>query len=140
MKSQRKKRQSFIEELLNARKVSSQNDIIKYLEDQGIEVQQSTLSKDLVSLGVLKKDGVYTLPEFTESDKGYKVENIEEATAILVIRSKPGYAAPIGVAIDNLGSKHIAGCICGDDTVFVAVKSPQDLTPARRELFKLFRV
>src|SRR5688572_10622515 len=138
MKAVRKKRHELIAELLKSREVTSQTEILEYLEKNGIELQQSTLSKDLVTLGVFKKDGVYCLPDLVESKGEFKVERIDDASAILVIRSKPGFAAPIGVAIDSLDSKFIAGCICGDDTVFVAVKSRDDLAAARRELSKLF--
>lgn len=138
MKAIRKRRYELISELLNLRDVTSQAEILEYFEKKGVELQQSTLSKDLVALGVFKKDGVYRFPETTKDDNKFKIDRIDEGNAIIVIRTKPGQAAPVGVAIDSLDSKLIAGCICGDDTVFVAVRSHDDLGPARRELSKLF--
>ena len=145
-------RHARIVELLTRHKVRSQPELAKLLAEQGVEVTQATLSRDLDELGALKlraDDGtlVYALPGEgggriplfrTGTTSGWP-ENPDarlrriaeellvaaEASANLVIlRTPPGAAQFLASAIDHAGWESILGTVAGDDTILVISRDP----------------
>ena len=128
-------RRQRIVELLSSRQVTSQNELLELLAGEGVATTQATLSRDLHDLGVAKTPSGYVLPQTPGPQPmaatGRQLERtlqremaaIEIAAAMVVLRTRPGMASPLALAIDRRRLPDIVGTVAGDDTIFVAVKS-----------------
>lgn len=141
----RDRRQQLIIEVLQRQPVDSQEDLRRTLGDRGIDVTQATLSRDLRDLGAVKTPRGYTLPSAagvspSETSRAMAplartlanfVTSIKPACNQIVLRTGPGHAQIVALEIDRARLPGIAGCLAGDDTIFVAVVSAhraKDLT------------
>ena len=130
-------RQTRIRELLFAEVIDTHEKLAEVLEQQGIEVSQSTLSKDLRELGVVRVPQAtggfrYTLPDSGATMRDRHILDRElqdflvqaEQTANLVIvRTLSGHAQSVCEAIDRIGWNEAAGTIAGENTIFIATRS-----------------
>lgn len=135
-----------ISELIRSTALSSQEELADRLGSMGFAVTQATISRDLEQLGATKvrRDGhlTYALPEGTPASRIAAVfrdwvRSVEPAGSMVVIRTPPGSAHLIGVALDGSDLVEIAGTICGDDTVFVACRSDAEAKSLSRSLLGL---
>ena len=139
MKSPRKvknqKIKMAIQQLLNEGAIATQVDLCEALHEQGIMVNQSTISRILRQVGAVKtrnskNEIVYcfpkeTAPPPTHSPLSNLVINIQHNKNLVVIHTSPGSAPLIGRILDhNIDKINILGLIAGDDTIFV---TPRDL-------------
>jgi transcriptional regulator of arginine metabolism len=138
MTQARARRQRAIADLLRSNTLASQDELAERLSDLGFSVTQATISRDLDHLGAVKiKRGgtvAYALPDELGglSWAGPRlaaivrewVRSMEPAGNLVVLRTPPGSAHLVGVALDQAELPEVAGTICGDDTVFVAVREP----------------
>jgi transcriptional regulator of arginine metabolism len=128
------RRQRAIAELIRTSSLASQEELADMLSDRGFAVTQATVSRDLVELGAVKvrRDGrvSYALPDQSAARPAGPqlatvlrdwVRSIATAGNLVVIKTPPGSAHLIGVALDQADLPEIVGNICGDDTVFVAL-------------------
>jgi transcriptional regulator of arginine metabolism len=126
-------RQGAILRLVSERELSTQSDVVEALRDEGVEAVQATVSRDIAQLGLVKVRGesgrlVYAHPGAADLDRLGEltaalrrwVVALEPAGALVVIRTPPGCANAVGKAFDDVALPEIAGCIAGDDTIFVA--------------------
>lgn len=134
---ERARRRRAVAELIRAGRLTSQDELVAKLRGQGFAVAQATVSRDLEQLGAVKirKGGAvsYALPDARAvSDwagrrlSGLIAEwarSIEPAGNLVVITTPPGLAHLIGVALDQAALPEVVGTICGDDTIFVAMRS-----------------
>ncbi len=132
----RMRRQKAIAELIRGEPLASQEEVTGRLRDQGFPVTQATVSRDLDQMGAVKvkRGGVmtYALPDqVSESDWAARrleriltewVQSVEAAGNLVVLRTPPGSAHLVGLALDQARLPEIAGTICGDDTLFVALR------------------
>jgi transcriptional regulator of arginine metabolism len=132
----RSKRQRAIADLIRGEPVASQEEVTARLRIRGFPVTQATVSRDLDQLGAVKvkRGGVmtYALPDqIGDSDwAGARlrrifadwVQSVEAAGNLLVLRTPPGSAHLVGLALDQARLPEVAGTICGDDTLFVALR------------------
>jgi transcriptional regulator of arginine metabolism len=131
----RRERQHAILELVRDRALSTQAEVAAALKDTGYEVVQTTVSRDIADLGLVKVRApsgrlVYAPPGSSDTDRlralgaairRYAVD--AEAAGNLVILTTPsGYANALAQAIDEAGYPGIAGTIAGDNTIFVAAR------------------
>src|ERR1700747_2887638 len=118
-------RRGAIMRILRARR---QQDLVALLRKEGHEVTQSSVSRDLRDLGVLKASGRYVLPpdEVTRANGDFGtlaqfVRQVQASGACLaVIRTTIGAAQSVAVAIDKAEWPEVVGTISGDDTIFIA--------------------
>jgi transcriptional regulator of arginine metabolism len=136
MTDARSRRQKAIAELIRAEPLGSQEEVTCRLRNQGFPVTQATVSRDLDQMGAVKvkRGGVmtYALPDqVSDSDWAARrlqriladwVQSVEAAGNLLVLRTPPGSAHLVGLALDQARLPEIAGTICGDDTLFVALR------------------
>lgn len=136
MTDARIRRQRAIAELLRREPIASQEEVTARLASAGYDVTQATVSRDLEQLGAVKvkRGGTlrYRLPEeIGDSDwaasrlgriLGEWVLSVETAGHMLVLKTPPGSAHIVGVALDQAKLPEVAGTICGDDTLFVALR------------------
>jgi transcriptional regulator of arginine metabolism len=126
-------RQGAIMRLVQERGLSTQSEVADALRASGYDVVQTTVSRDIAQLGLVKvRDDagrlVYALPRAADLNR------LEELTAALrrwaltitpsgqlaVIRTPSGYANALARALDEARLPQVAGTIAGDDTIFVA--------------------
>ncbi len=124
--------------LISSRELGSQEEVLAALQEEGFELTQATLSRDMKQLKVAKAasmngDYVYVLPNVTmykrvktpgqvkEMMKVPGFKSIQFAGNMAVIKTLPGYASSIAYNIDVNPVPGILGTIAGDDTIFIVV-------------------
>jgi transcriptional regulator of arginine metabolism len=144
--TQQLQRRGAIVRLLRTAAVRKQQDLVRLLRKEGLDANQSSISRDLRDLGVLKASGRYVLPpdELTRAngDFGTLAQFVRElrraGPAITVLRTTIGAAQSVAVAIDKAEWPEVAGTISGDDTIFIATASArgqEELVTRLRTLF-----
>lgn len=143
MSTERRKRLVKILELISTRAVHTQEELGEALAEAGWEVTQSSVSRDIAALGLVKADGVYRRPLSAAAEQGEPDERrIAESLlavspsgdAMLVLHTPPGEASRVSAALDRLAWADVVGTVAGDDTIFVAVR---DRAAQRRVLRQL---
>lgn len=133
---ERNSRLKAIRKLIKSNRIESQDELLKLLTDEGFEVTQATLSRDLKLLKVGKiadgHDGyVYTLPTEEESQESEHIFiqdflrgyiSIETSGNIVVIKTFPGHANPVCNALDNMNFDEILGTVAGDNCMFACLR------------------
>ncbi|OVF01868.1 Arginine repressor [Mycobacterium avium subsp. paratuberculosis] len=136
-------RQARIVAILSSAQVRSQSELAALLADEGIEVTQATLSRDLEELGAVKLRGadggvgVYMVPEDGSPVRGVSggtarlsrllselLVSADASANLAVLRTPPGAADYLASAIDRAALPYVVGTTAGDDTVFVAARDP----------------
>ncbi|MEO6582303.1 MAG: arginine repressor [Sphingomicrobium sp.] len=147
-KDARERRRRAIAELIRAGSLTSQDELAAKLRGQGFAVTQATVSRDLDQLGAVKvrKGGAisYALPDAVGINdwagrrlSGLVAEwarSIDPAGNLVVITTPPGLAHLIGVALDQAELPDVVGTVCGDDTLFIATRSPRQATALAKRL------
>jgi transcriptional regulator of arginine metabolism len=138
------KRQNRIKEILNDHYIANQEDLIKILKDESVNVTQATLSRDFAELGVARtvtEKGVRYVLDANESGKqiarliGFEILGIEHNEALIIIRTLAGRAQGVAHYIDRLNREEILGTVGGDDTVLVIPNKNKNI-PVVVELIK----
>ena len=149
--NKRTHRFSIIRSIIDAEPISSQEELIIRLKEQGIEITQGTLSRDLKFMHVAKvphreKGYIYVIPEQMntyQADNNVSslitdnITNICFSNNIGIIHTKAGYANAVAALIDNKNYPEIAGTIAGDDTIFFVLHEGQSRKRIVSELSKL---
>jgi transcriptional regulator of arginine metabolism len=140
-------RRAAIVKLLREQPVGRQAELVRLLRKAGHEATQSSVSRDLRELGVLKAGDRYLIPE----DAG-RVNNDFDRLAdfvrsirpagpsLTVIRTTIGAAQSIAVALDRAEWPEVAGTISGDDTIFIATADARQQRKVLERLRTLFKV
>jgi len=123
-------RRDAIRELLLQGPARTQQFLVEALVDQGLDATQSSVSRDLREIGVIKTARGYELPATNEgndkqmADIATLLRKISPAGPnLLVIRTAIGAAQRVALALDRSNWPEMVGNIGGDDTVFVATAS-----------------
>jgi len=131
----KERRQRAITDLIRSRALASQEELADRLTKRGFAVTQATISRDLEQIGAVKvrRDGhlSYSLPDQVREAPSPRlaavfrdwVRSVDNAGNLVVIKTPPGSAHLVGVALDGSDLSNIVGTICGDDTIFVACRS-----------------
>ena len=130
MTADRRKRHLKILELISTRAVRTQEELAEALAAQGWDVTQSSVSRDITALRLVKVDGAYCRPPRGASPTDPDERRIAEGVltiepageALVVLHTPPGEANRVAVALDRLAWPEVIGTIAGDDTIFLAVK------------------
>ena len=136
----RRERQSAILELVGERALSTQAEVAAALREAGFDVVQTTVSRDIADLGLVKVRApsgrlVYAPPGTTDTDRLRALAaamrryalGAEAAGGLVVVATPSGYANALAQAIDEAGHTGIAGTLAGDNTILVVAR---DGTPA----------
>jgi transcriptional regulator of arginine metabolism len=140
-------RQGAILKLVGERQLSTQSDVVEALRDEGLEAVQATVSRDIAQLGLVKVRGeqgrlVYALPGAGDLDRLSELAAalrrwvvVLEATGnLVVLRTPPGCANALARVIDDIALPEIAGCLAGDDTIFLAAREGYTATELAEQL------
>jgi transcriptional regulator of arginine metabolism len=139
----KEQRHRAIAELIRGQPLASQEELAERLAAQGFAVTQATISRDLEQLGAIKvrRDGRlgYMLPDQLANGPQSAtqlatvlrdwVRSIDFAGNLVVLKTPPGSAHLVGVALDQAALPDVVGTICGDDTIFVAVRDAAQAAP-----------
>ena len=136
---QKTERQQKIMSLIQARRIGTQQELTALLERSGFVATQSSVSRDLEELGVVKHNGHYTLPRATDSAASRGLLGLEPAgDALVVAKCEPGLASAVAVEIDRAGIAEIVGTLAGEDTIFIAVHERKAQRAVMRKVLELF--
>jgi len=145
--SDRAERHTILRRLVSEGTVESQQEFLDQLAAEGLEVHQSTLSRDLGELGIRKLEGRYhvvaprrpSAPEPPEVAARPAVFGFTECGPNLItVRVGTGQAQMLGVLLDETNEAPIAGTIAGDDTVLVVTKGRSEQRAAMNLLERWF--
>ena len=130
----RQQRLRVIVQILNAQIISNQEQLTRALSQQGIEVTQAALSRDLRDLRAEKKvmdNGVtkYTIPSNPKIERRVlgmdseiarlSIRSVDFCGQFAVVKTKPGFANAVAYDIDDRGQDYVLGTVAGDDTILV---------------------
>jgi transcriptional regulator of arginine metabolism len=147
--------------LLEQREVRSQSELADLLVDDGVQVTQGTLSRDLVEIGALRVRSsgghlVYAVPgeggdrtphvgEFASFEGRLArlcseiLVSAEASANLVVLRTPPGAAQYFASAVDRAGWESILGSIAGDDTILLITRSPNGGTDIAEHFLTMSR-
>lgn len=126
-------------ELVDNYEIETQEELADRLRDEGFQVTQATVSRDIralklskVSCGngrqkyvAMKQDDTHLNAKYIRVLKDGFV-SMDKAQNILVIKTVSGMAMAVAAAVDALEMEEIVGSIAGDDTIMAAVRTIED--------------
>jgi transcriptional regulator of arginine metabolism len=128
-------RQGAILRLVSEQKLATQAELAAALRDAGFDAVQTTVSRDIAQLGLVKvRDDkgrlVYALPGAADLDRLNELASalrrwavdVSSSGNLAIVKTPPGYAQGLALAIDGAGLADVAGTVAGDDTIFVAAR------------------
>lgn len=141
-----------IQEIISTTVVGSQEELLQKLSEQGFELTQATLSRDLKQLKVSKTTNskgeyIYQLPARSIAEEGKHFSNdfargntvlsTEFSGNIVVVHTRPGYASSLAYEIDEMAKDTIIGTVAGEDTIIAVIKegkTREDVTNSLAQL------
>ncbi len=146
----KKIRHKKILEIIKQHDVETQEELAAYLKEAGFAVTQATVSRDIRELELSKvtagsgrqKYAVLQQGDNRTGDKYVRVlrdgyHSMDMAQNILVVKTASGMAMAVAAAIDALSFPEVVGCIAGDDTIMVAVRTVEDTRKLMERIHKL---
>ncbi len=125
--------------VIAAKPIARQDELGRLLRKNGFSVTQASISRDLDELGVIKVNGVYSLPHATVARDTFGLSGLSPAgDNLIVAKCAPGLASAAAVRIDAARLNEIVGTIAGDDTIFIAVSSVKEQKIVIKKLWELF--
>jgi transcriptional regulator of arginine metabolism len=132
-------RQQRILSLIQAKPIGTQEDLRELLERAGMPATQSSVSRDLEELGIVKYHGHYTLPRADGASARGLLSLDQAGDSLVIARTLPGLASAVAVEIDAAALSEVVGTIAGEDTIFIAVRDAKALRPTIRQIWELFK-
>jgi transcriptional regulator of arginine metabolism len=127
-----------IREIIVKQEIETQDDLVDALRQQGFNVTQATVSRDIKELSLIKvplADGryKYSLPADQRYNPLEKLKralidsfvSIDHTENLIVLKTLPGNANTVGVLLDHLDWSEIMGNISGDDTLLMVIKDKE---------------
>ena len=135
----KKDRQTKILELIARQPIETQEDLQAHLQAMGFDVTQSTVSRDIKELRIVKmldSNGIYRYAISHVAGKGSDLKHreifahscvsVDYSMNDVVIKCHPGMAQGACACLDMMECKNVLGTLAGDDTIFVITKSESD--------------
>ncbi len=143
-------RQSAILDLVTQESVCSQDELCRRLRVRGFHATQATISRDVKELSLVKRaaDGAYQKPGVPPGGRGDAsrgaengvrravgeyLRRLDQVQQLLVLRTDPGQAQSLAIAIDRAELPEVVGTVAGDDTILVITRHAR----AGREVTRL---
>ena len=134
----KRERQQTILSLIQARPIGTQEDLRVLLEKAGVAATQSSVSRDLEELGIVKQHGHYTLPRANGSSARGLLSLDQAGDSLVIARTLPGLASAVAVEIDAAAMPEVVGTIAGEDTIFIAVRDAKSQRATIKQVWELF--
>ncbi len=134
----KEKRQQTIKDLIQSHNIGTQEELAERLSKARFSVTQSSVSRDLDELGIVKANGFYAVPQKEESGNS-GLQKLEIAgESLIVAKCESGLASAVCVRIDREKVENIVGTIAGDDTVFIAVRNQKEQKAVLKKVWEIF--
>lgn len=141
------RRQSAILDVVEHEAVRNQEQLRQRLAARGFAVTQATLSRDIKELGLMKRsaDGAYqpssvdNTPQTTALGALARalsefLVTLEPVQQLVVLRTGPGQAQLLGLAIDRARMPEVVGTLAGDDTILIIARDPKNALAVVKKL------
>ena len=139
-------RQSAILDLVSGQAISSQEELRQRLRARGFHATQATISRDIKELRLVKQaaDGAYqksgappgghrSAERAVRHAVAEHLRRLDQVQQLLVLRTDPGQAQPLALAIDRAELPEVVGTVAGDDTILIVTRHAR----AGREVTRL---
>jgi len=134
----KRERQKRILNLIRAKPIGTQEALRAHLERSGVSATQSSVSRDLDELGIVKHRGRYELPH-ADGDATRGLLSLDPAGEILIVaKCLPGRASAVAVEIDDASIPEIVGTLAGEDTIFIASQNQKTQRAAMKRIWEIF--
>src|ERR1700704_6276471 len=134
---QKRYRPKKILNLIRAKRIGTQEDLRGHLERAGVAATQSSVSRDLEELGVVKHHGAYALPHANETSARGLLSLDAAGDALVIAKCLPGRASAVAVEIDDAAIPEIVGTLAGEDTIFIAVREQKGQRTVMKKIWEL---
>lgn len=136
---QKEQRQEALLNLIGENRISRQDELASELEKHGFPVTQSSVSRDLVELGIVKVGGFYSLPQKPATAITVGLKSLQVAGENLVVaKCDSGLASACAVRIDAENLEEVVGTVAGDDTIFIAVRDAKGQRAVLKKVWEIF--
>ena len=135
----KRERQQKILGLIQAKPIGTQEDLRALLERTGTPATQSSVSRDLEELGIVKHHGHYTLPRADGAAARGLLSLDQAGDSLVIARTLPGLASAVAVEIDAAAIEEVVGTIAGEDTIFIAVRDAKAQRLTIKQIWELFK-
>jgi len=136
-------RQGQILKLIRSRHIHTQEELAQELRRLGIAATQVTLSRDIRELGLAKTSEGYRPvsvgaagPDLATLAAEF-IQDVRAAQNLVVVRTSPGHANSVAVALDREEWAEVAGTVAGDDTILVVAPNRKTAAVVRQKLLAL---
>jgi transcriptional regulator of arginine metabolism len=147
--NQKTQRFATIRKIIRSEMISSQEELITRLRECGVEITQSTLSRDLKFMNVAKvphksRGYIYVLPNEAHHEVNVSSNISDNITGLTfsgnlgVLKTKSGYASAISVVIDGRKNKDILGTVAGDNNIIMILHEEADRAQVLEYMCNLF--
>lgn len=136
--------------LIKETDIDTQEELLKLLKNDGFDVTQATVSRDIKELRLVKNlspkgkyrystgnDNVRDMSAKFYSLFGDSVDAVDVAMNIIVIKCMTGMAQAVCASMDSVTFQGIVGTLAGEDTILVICKTPEIASERREEFHKL---
>ena len=136
-------RQGQILKIIRGKEIYTQEELARELSHIGIQTTQVTLSRDMRELHLVKTaEGYRPLPEETSGpDLAYVaneyLQDIRVAQNLVVLRTSPGTASSLAIALDQSDLEEVVGTVAGDDTVLVVTPDSKSAETLQAKLLQV---
>jgi transcriptional regulator of arginine metabolism len=134
----KRERQKKLLNLIRAKRIGTQDTLRAHLERAGVAATQSSVSRDLEELGVVKHHGAYALPHANGAATRGLLSLDSAGDALVIAKCLPGRASAVAVEIDDAGIPEIVGTLAGEDTIFIAVREQKAQRIVTKKIWQLF--
>lgn len=150
MKPSKNPRQNRILQIVRTQNISTQEELVEALKDEGLEVTQATVSRDIKELGIIKvatATGEQKYIPMNKSGEGASgrlmkvfteaITSLDLASNFVVAKTLPGMAQAAAAALDSMHLEELLASLAGDDTIFIATADPKNADSLCKKLRKL---
>ena len=135
----KKERLSLIIDIITSEEISTQEELTERLVSRGYYISQSTISRDINELNLIKAEGIgkkfkYVQAEIVNTNVSPQMVNLLKqitlsvaiANNLIVIKTLSGNASAAGMAVDGMRFSQVIGTVAGDDTLLIICKTNHD--------------
>jgi transcriptional regulator of arginine metabolism len=136
-------RQGQILKLIRGKRIVTQEELAQELRSQGIAATQVTLSRDIRDLRLVKTREGYQEMAAEESGPQFSLlageflQDVLRAQNLVVLKTSPGHANSVAVALDSERWPEVVGTIAGDDTILVITPDSPTAESVQEKLLEL---
>ncbi len=141
-------RQNLIKNIISEFEFDTQNDLVDYLNGQGLSVTQATVSRDIKEIGIIKVKGKQKKYKYTFSAKNNTqnlklysgiIKSVINAQNLIVIKTSEGGAGSVASFLDKSDINGVLGTIAGDDTILVVTPDNSQANSVCLELQRILK-